>query len=113
VYTSADSVFQIAAHEDVIPVPELYRQCEIAYEMLVTGIGLGRVIARPFVGVPGAFRRTANRHDFAIPPAGETVMDRLVAAGIPVFAIGKVVDLFAGQGIVGSVHTSSDDEGMD
>jgi phosphopentomutase len=113
VYTSADSVFQIAAHEDVIPVPELYRQCEIAYEMLVKGIGLGRVIARPFVGVPGAFQRTSNRHDFAIPPAGETVMDRLKAAGIPVFAIGKIVDLFAGQGVTGSVHTTSDDEGMD
>jgi phosphopentomutase len=113
VYTSADSVFQIAAHEDVIPVPELYRQCEIAYEMLVKGIGLGRIIARPFVGVPGAFQRTANRHDFAIPPAGETVMDRLKAAGVPVFAVGKIVDLFAGQGVTGSVHSASDDEGMD
>jgi len=113
VYTSADSVFQIAAHEDVVPVPELYRQCEIAYEMLVKGIGLGRIIARPFVGVPGAFSRTANRHDFAIPPAGETLMDRVKAAGIPVFAIGKIVDLFAGQGVTGSVHTTSDDEGMD
>jgi phosphopentomutase len=113
VYTSADSVFQIAAHEDVIPVPELYRQCEIAYEMLVKGVGLGRIIARPFVGVAGAFQRTSNRHDFAIPPAGETVMDRLKAAGVPVFAIGKIVDLFAGQGVTGSVHTTSDDEGMD
>ena len=113
VYTSADSVFQIAAHEDVIPVPELYRQCEIAYDMLVKGIGLGRVIARPFVGVPGAFQRTSNRHDFAIPPAGETVLERLKAAGIPVFAIGKIVDLFAGHGVTGSVHTTSDDEGMD
>jgi phosphopentomutase len=113
VYTSADSVFQIAAHEDVIPVPELYRQCEIAYDMLVKGIGLGRVIARPFVGVPGRFQRTANRHDFAIPPAGETVMARLKAAGLPVFAVGKIADLFAGQGVTGSVHTASDDEGMD
>jgi phosphopentomutase len=113
VYTSADSVFQIAAHEEVIPVPELYRQCEIAYEMLVMGIGLGRVIARPFVGAPGAFRRTANRHDFAIPPAGETALDRLKASGVPVFGIGKIVDLFAGHGVTGSVHTASDDEGMD
>jgi phosphopentomutase len=113
VYTSADSVFQIAAHEDVIPVPELYRQCEIAYEMLVKGIGLGRIIARPFVGAPGAFQRTANRHDFAIPPAGETALDRLKAAGVPVVAIGKIVDLFAGQGVTQSVHTTSDDEGMD
>ena len=113
VYTSADSVFQIAAHEDVIPVPELYRQCEIAYEMLVKGIGLGRIIARPFVGTPGAFRRTSNRHDFAIPPAGETLLDLLKASGIPVHAIGKIEDLFAGQGVTRSVHTASDDEGMD
>ena len=113
VYTSADSVFQIAAHEDVIPVPELYRQCAIAYEMLVDGMGLGRIIARPFVGSPGTFRRTSNRHDFAVPPAGETVLDRITAAGIPVFAVGKIVDLFAGKGITESVHTASDDEGMD
>ena len=113
VYTSADSVFQIAAHEDVIPVPELYRQCEIAYDMLVKGIGLGRIIARPFVGTPGAFRRTSNRHDFAIPPAGETLLDLLKASGIPVHAIGKIEDLFAGQGVTRSVHTASDDEGMD
>jgi phosphopentomutase len=113
VYTSADSVFQIAAHEEIIPVPELYRQCEIAYDMLVRGIGLGRIIARPFVGVPGAFQRTSHRHDFAIPPAGETAMDRLKAAGVPVFAVGKIVDLFAGHGVTGSVHTASDDEGMD
>jgi phosphopentomutase len=113
VYTSADSVFQIAAHEDVIPVPELYRQCEIAYEMFVTGMGLGRIIARPFVGSPGTFSRTSNRHDFAVPPAGETVLDRLTAGGVPVFAIGKIVDLFAGKGITASVHTASDDEGMD
>jgi len=113
VYTSADSVFQIAAHEEIIPVPELYRQCEIAYEMLVDGMGLGRIIARPFVGTPGSFRRTSNRHDFAVPPAGETVLDRLNAADVPVFAIGKIVDLFAGKGIAASVHTGSDDEGMD
>jgi phosphopentomutase len=113
VYTSADSVFQIAAHEDVIPVPELYRQCEIAYEMLVQGMGLGRIIARPFVGSPGTFQRTSNRHDFAVPPVGETVLDRIQAAGSPVFAIGKIVDLFAGKGITASVHTASDDEGMD
>jgi phosphopentomutase len=113
VYTSADSVFQIAAHEDVIPVPELYRQCEIAYEMLVKGIGLGRIIARPFVGAPGAFQRTSNRHDFAIPPFEDTVLDRLDAAGVTVFAVGKIVDLFAGHGVTSSVHTASDDEGMD
>jgi phosphopentomutase len=113
VYTSADSVFQIAAHEDVIPVPELYRQCAIAYDMLVTGVGLGRIIARPFVGAPGTFRRTANRHDFAIPPIGDTLLDRLKAADVPLFAIGKIADLFAGQGITESVRTASDDEGMD
>jgi phosphopentomutase len=113
VYTSADSVFQIAAHEQVIPVPELYRECEVAYDMLVRGMGLGRIIARPFVGAPGAFRRTANRRDFAIPPAGETLLDRLKAAGFPVIAIGKIEDLFAGQGITRAVHTASDAEGMD
>jgi phosphopentomutase len=113
VYTSADSVFQIAAHEDIIPVPELYRQCEIAYDLLVKGMGLARIIARPFVGAPGSFRRTSNRHDFAVPPVGDTLLDTLQAAGIPVFAIGKIVDLFAGQGVSQSVHTASDDEGMD
>jgi phosphopentomutase len=113
VYTSADSVFQIAAHEDIIPVPELYRECESAYDILVRGFGLGRVIARPFVGQPGAFRRTAHRHDFAIPPAGKTLLDHLTSAGVPTFAIGKIVDLFAGQGVADSVHTTSDDDGMD
>ena len=76
VYTSADSVFQIAAHEDVVPVPELYRACEIAYELVGEGLGVGRVIARPFVGAPGSFKRTANRHDYALPPSGETLLDR-------------------------------------
>ncbi len=113
VYTSADSVFQIAAHEEVIPVPELYRECEAAYDILVRGHGLGRIIARPFVGQPGSFRRTSNRHDFAIPPTGRTLLDHLAEAGVPVFAIGKIVDLFAGQGIAESVHTTSDDDGMD
>jgi phosphopentomutase len=112
VYTSADSVFQIAAHEEVIPVPELYRICEIAYELTVEGLGLGRVIARPFVGTPGQFTRTANRHDYAMPPRGETLLDRLTTAGIPVHAIGKIHDLFAGRGIDQSVHIASDDEGM-
>jgi phosphopentomutase len=113
VYTSADSVFQIAAHEEVIPVPELYRECEIAYDIMVKGHGLGRIIARPFVGRPGSFRRTSNRRDYAIPPMGETLLDRLTAAGIPTFAIGKIVDLFAGKGVGESVHTVSDDDGMD
>ena len=81
VYTSADSVFQIAAHEDVVPVPELYRACEIAYELVGEGLGVGRVIARPFVGAPGAFTRTANRHDYALPPPGETLLDRADGGG--------------------------------
>jgi phosphopentomutase len=113
VYTSADSVFQIAAHEDVVPVAELYRACEIAYKLVVEALGVGRVIARPFVGAAGSFRRTANRHDYAMPPTGETLLDRLQAASHHVVAIGKIEDLFAGRGITRAVHTASDDEGMD
>lgn len=113
VYTSADSVFQIAAHEDVIAVPELYRICEAAYELAVVGRGLGRVIARPFAGTPGAFIRTANRRDFAPAPFAPTLLDRTKDAGLPVVAIGKIEDLFAGRGITHAVHTTSDDHGMD
>jgi phosphopentomutase len=113
VYTSADSVFQIAAHEDVIPVPELYRICEVAFDLVCRKHGVGRVIARPFVGVPGAFRRTANRHDYAVEPFGETVLDRLFAAGWPVVSIGKIRDLFAGRGLTRSVPTASDADGLD
>jgi len=113
VYTSADSVFQIAAHEHVVPVPELYRACEAAYALVGEGLGVGRVIARPFVGAPGSFKRTANRKDYALPPAGETLLDRVKAASLPVVAIGKIEDLFAGRGITTAVHTTSDDHGMD
>jgi phosphopentomutase len=113
VYTSADSVFQVAAHEDVVPVPELYRACEMAYKLVGEGLGVGRVIARPFVGKPGRFKRTANRRDYALPPAGDTLLDRLTAASIPVVAIGKIEDLFAARGISVARHTASDDEGMD
>jgi len=113
VYTSADSVFQIAAHEDVVPLPELYRYCEIAFELAARGLGVGRVIARPFVGQEGAYSRTANRRDFALTPFTETVLDKLTSRGVPVFAIGKVEDLFAGRGISSAVHTKNDDEGMD
>jgi phosphopentomutase len=113
VYTSADSVFQIAAHEQVIPLEELYRICETAYTLVCEGLGVGRVIARPFAGAPGAFSRTANRRDFARPPTGETLLDRLTAAGAPVVAVGKIEDLFAGRGISRAVHTASDDEGVD
>ena len=112
VYTSADSVFQIAAHEAVVPVPQLYEWCRAAYTLAVEGRGMGRVIARPFVGAPGAFTRTANRHDYAMPPVAETLLDRLQAAGVPVTAVGKVSDLFAGRGVSHAVPTASDDEGV-
>lgn len=113
VYTSADSVFQIAAHEEVVPLAQLYDWCEIAYDLAVTERGLGRVIARPFVGAPGAFRRTANRHDYAMPPRGETLLDRLTAQRVPVIAIGKIKDLFGGRGIAEAFPTASDEQGMD
>jgi phosphopentomutase len=113
VYTSADSVFQIAAHEGIVPVPELYRACEMAFRLVGEGFGVGRVIARPFVGHPGSFKRTANRRDYALPPTGETLLDRLAAASMPVVAIGKIEDLFASRGIGLAEHTASDDEGMD
>ncbi|MEN3339754.1 MAG: phosphopentomutase [Acidobacteriota bacterium] len=113
VYTSADSVFQIAAHEDVVPLAELYRWCEIAFDMVGLGLGVGRVIARPFVGAAGEFRRTANRRDYALTPFAPTLLDRLKESGQPVVAIGKIEDLFAGRGITTAVHTSSDEEGMD
>jgi phosphopentomutase len=112
VYTSADSVFQVAAHEAIVPVPELYRICEHAYALAVEGLGLGRVIARPFVGEPGRFTRTANRHDYAMPPRGVTLLDRLAAAGVPVVAVGKITDLFAGRGITRSIRTANDAEVM-
>jgi phosphopentomutase len=112
VYTSADSVFQIAAHEDVIPVKELYRICEIAFE-LVSPIRVGRVIARPFVGSIGSFQRTANRHDYAMTPPSDTLLDLLTRRGIPVVSIGKVRDLFAGRGITRAIATKSDAEGVE
>ena len=113
VYTSADSVFQIAAHEAVVPVDDLYRMCHVAFELVGRGMGVGRVIARPFVGAPGAFVRTANRRDFALEPCGVTLLDRLTAEGQPVVGIGKIDDLFAGRGVSRAIHTASDAEGMD
>jgi phosphopentomutase len=113
VYTSADSVFQIAAHEGIVPVPQLYEWCEVAYDLCVKGLGLGRVIARPFIGLPGSFQRTPNRHDYAMPPTGETLLDRLVANGHQVTSVGKVSDLFAGRGISTSNPTKSDADGVD
>ncbi|MGH9257835.1 MAG: phosphopentomutase [Vicinamibacterales bacterium] len=112
VYTSADSVFQIAAHEEVVPVPELYRICQVAFELFATGLGVGRIIARPFVGTPGAFTRTTHRHDYALEPTGTTLLDRLTGGKIPVVAIGKIGDLFAGRGISRAVPTTSDADGM-
>src|SRR5947207_12050160 len=111
VYTSADSVFQIAAHEDIVPVPELYRACEIAYELVGEGLGVGRVIARPFVGAPGAFKRTANRRDYALPPPGETLLDRVKAAHLPVVSIAKIEDLFGGRGMTRAMHSARHPEG--
>ncbi len=112
VYTSADSVFQVAAHESVVPLDELYRDCEMAYSLVCEGLGVGRVIARPFVGEPGRFTRTADRRDYALPPPRETLLDRLSGAGWPVVAIGKIEDLFAGRGITTATHTASDEAGM-
>ncbi len=113
VYTSADSVFQIAAHEAIVPVPQLYQWCEAAYDICVKGLGLGRVIARPFIGLPGSFQRTPNRHDYAMPPIGETLLDRLVARGHQVMSVGKISDLFAGRGISRAHPTTSDADGVD
>ena len=113
VYTSADSVFQIAAHEEVIPIAEQYRICEVAFDLAVRGLGVGRVIARPFVGIPGHFTRTARRHDYALEPTGPTLLDYLTSAGISVVSIGKIRDLFAGRGTGRSLPTASDAEGMD
>ena len=113
VYTSADSVFQIAAHESVIALEELYRICKIAFDLVCRGMGVARVIARPFIGAPGAFQRTANRHDYALEPMGETLLDLLTKNQIPVVAIGKVNDLFGGRGIERSFPTASDSQGMD
>lgn len=111
-YTSADSVFQVAAHEGVIPLDELYRACVTAREMLVVPNDVSRVIARPFVGEEGAYTRTKNRRDFSIAPPAETLLDALQAAGIPRAGVGKVDDLFAGRAI-SSQHTASNAEGIE
>jgi phosphopentomutase len=111
VYTSADSVFQVAAHEDVVPLAQLYAGCEAARAMLLPPDDVSRVIARPFVGQAGQFRRTANRRDFSIEPPAETLLDALAAAGIARAGVGKVDDLFAGRSI-SSRHTSGNSEGI-
>ncbi len=114
VYTSGDSVFQIAAHEKVLPPDELYRFCRIAYKLACDSeFGVCRVIARPFVGESAAtFKRTPNRRDFPVPPAGLTLLDHLSAASLPVYGVGKIEDIFTGRGIQEAVHTVSDDDGV-
>ena len=113
VYTSADSVFQIAAHEEVIPLDELYEICETARAILRGKHEVGRVIARPFVGEPGTFERTANRRDFSVLPPEPTLLDALKDAGQMVYAVGKIEDIFAGQGITDAVHTKHNMDGVD
>ena len=113
VYTSADSVFQIAAHEDIVPPEQLYDYCRIARKILQGKHGVGRVIARPFVGSDGKFTRTANRHDFSLEPPGRTVLDAVSDAGLDTLAVGKIYDIFAGRGITEHVYTKSNAEGME
>lgn len=111
VYTSADSVFQVAAHEEVVPLSELYAICQTARGMLTGDLAVGRVIARPFVGGQGEYVRTANRRDFSLEPAGRTMLDALQAAGRDVLAVGKISDIFAGRGITESFPTHGNEEG--
>ena len=113
VYTSADSVFQIAAHEQIVPIETLYEYCRIAREILKGEHAVGRVIARPFVGSDGKFERTANRRDFSLTPPKKTVLDAVKDAGKEVIAIGKISDIFAAQGVSESLHSHSNDEGME
>lgn len=113
VYTSADSVFQVAAHEDVVPVAQLYEYCQIARDLLCGEHGVGRVIARPFAGVCPDFKRTTNRHDFSLAPPKKTFLDALMTAGLDTLGVGKIYDIFAGKGISATVRTVSNDDGMD
>ncbi|HUC90813.1 MAG TPA: phosphopentomutase [Paenibacillus sp.] len=113
VYTSADSVFQIAAHEEIIPLEELYRACEIARELtLKEPYAVGRVIARPYIGGPGAFKRTPNRHDYAVKPPAPTVLNALSDGGFDVVSVGKINDIFSGEGIGRSYPTKSNEDGI-
>lgn len=113
VYTSADSVLQIAAHEDIIPIEEQYKICEIARELtLDEKYMVGRVIARPFVGEPGAFKRTPNRHDYALKPFGRTVMNELKDADYDVIALGKISDIYDGEGVTQAIRTTDNEDGM-
>ena len=112
VYTSADSVFQIAAHEDVVPVETLYEYCKIARGILQGEHGVGRVIARPFIGTSGSYTRTAGRHDFSLEPPAVTMLDQLKEAGKDVISVGKIKDIFAGKGITEYVYTKGNAEGI-
>jgi len=113
VYTSADSVFQIAAHEDIVPVEKLYEYCHIARELLQGEHGVGRVIARPFIGEKGNFTRTSRRHDYSLTPPGTTMLDILKEKGYDVLSVGKINDIFAGRGITDYVYTTCNADGMD
>ncbi len=112
VYTSVDSVFQIACHEEVIAVEELYQMCEIARSILVEPHNIQRVIARPFIGEPGNYTRTSGRRDYALPPHKETLLDLITQSGGEVIAIGKIEDIFSGRGITESIHTSGNQDGI-
>lgn len=113
VYTSADSVFQIAAHEDIVPPEQLYEYCRIARKLLQGKHGVGRVIARPFVGTPGSFKRTANRHDFSLEPPAKTLLDAVKDAGLASIGVGKIHDIFAGIGLTEHVYNQSNANGME
>ena len=113
VYTSADSVFQIAAHEDVVPLEQLYEYCRIARKILVGKHGAGRVIARPFVGTSGAYKRTANRHDYSLEPPKATLLDAVKSAGLSSIGVGKIYDIFAGIGTTEHVYNQSNTHGME
>lgn len=113
VYTSADSVFQIAAHEDVVPVETLYEYCRIARKQLTGRHGVGRVIARPFIGADGDYTRTTGRHDFSLEPPGTTMLDQITAAGMEVLSVGKIKDIFAGRSISRFVYTTGNADGIE
>ncbi len=113
VYTSADSVFQIAAHEEIVPPEKLYEYCRIARKLLAGKHGVGRVIARPFVGEKGSFKRTANRHDFSLEPPKDTLLDAVKKAGLDSIAVGKIYDIFAGAGVTEHVYNESNLNGME
>ena len=112
VYTSADSVFQIAAHEDVVPIEQLYEYCRIARQILRGKHGVGRVIARPFIGTSGHYTRTSNRHDFSLEPPQKTMLDAFKDAGLDSIAVGKIFDIFAGQGTTEHIYTKGNTDGM-